>query len=249
MARRKAATPKAGRGRYGVGGGLSAGALLLLVALYLLGDLDPGIPPEPPAAPGPVTEIEARAGVGQALAALQQIRVEPETRRGYRREDWPHWLDLDGNCLDTREEVLVAESVIPAKVSPDGCRVLAGRWIDPYTGEVLNDPRRVDIDHVVPLQEAHDSGGASWSRERRAAFANDLSDPRSLAATSAAANRAKGARDPAEWLPPDSAALCGYVADWVAIKAVWGLAMDEAERVTVGNILADCDARLAAGQP
>ncbi|WP_211115540.1 HNH endonuclease family protein [Arenibaculum pallidiluteum] len=184
--------------------------------------------------------------MAEALAALGRIRVEPEVRSGYRREDWPHWLDTDGNCLNVREEVLVAESTEPARLSADRCSVLAGRWVDPYTGEILTDPRTVDIDHVVALQEAHDSGGHGWPRERRAAFANDLSDPRTLVATSAAANRAKGAKDPAEWLPPDPAALCGYVAEWVVIKARWQLAMNEAERIAVGNILTDCDARLAA---
>jgi hypothetical protein len=140
--------------------------------------------------------------------------------------------------------VLVAESLDPAVLSRDGCRVLKGRWLDAYTGETLTDPGTVDIDHVIALEEAYGSGGHAWNRERRAAFANDLSDGRTLIAVSASANRAKGAQGPEEWLPPQLAYRCRYVVDWIAIKVRWELSMDERERVTVGNILEAC---VAAG--
>lgn len=176
---------------------------------------------------------------------LARIRVEPEHRGGYQREDWPHWLDPDGNCLDAREEVLVAESLDPVRRSPDGCRVLAGRWLDRYTGEILTDPGTVDVDHFVPLQEAHDSGGHAWSRERRAAFANDVADLRTLIAVSAAANRAKGAKGPEDWMPPNRRYGCRYVADWIVVKDRWSLSMDERERMAVSNVLEACaEARL-----
>jgi hypothetical protein len=205
---------------------------------------------EPPSTPSTRDEgPAAAAALAEARGALARIRVEPERRAGYRREDWPHWIDVDGNCLTAREEVLVAESDPPARLSADRCTVVGGRWIDPYTGQVITDPRLVDIDHVVALQEAHDSGGHAWPRERRAAYANDLGDPRSLVAASREANRAKGAKGPEEWLPPDPDARCRYVVDWILIKARWELSMDESERVAVGNNLADCDARVAAAPP
>jgi hypothetical protein len=180
----------------------------------------------------------------QARTLLARIRVAPEADQGYEREAWPHWLDLDGNCLNAREEVLVAESLDPAVLSRDGCRVLRGRWLDAYTGETLTDPATIDIDHVIALEEAYGSGGHAWSRERRAAFANDLSDGRTLIAVSASANRAKGAQGPEEWLPPQVGYRCRYVVDWIAIKVRWELSMDERERITVGNILEAC---VAAG--
>lgn len=179
----------------------------------------------------------------ETAALLDQIRVEPEHRRGYDREAWPHWNDADGDCLHAREEVLVAESVDNAKLSADGCSVRSGLWHDIYTGETFRNPSDLDVDHVVALQEAHDSGGWNWSRTRRAAFANDLEDPRTLVAVSAAANRSKAAYGPEEWLPPDPSSHCTYVADWIAVKARWGLTMDESERVAVGNILNDCQQR------
>ncbi len=179
-----------------------------------------------------------------ARTALARISIEPERKEGYEREAWPHWLDLDSDCLDTREEVLVAESLEPTRLSRDGCRVLGGRWLDRYTGETITDPSALDVDHVVALEEAHRSGGHAWSRERRAAFANDLSDPRTLVAVSSAANRAKGSQGPEDWLPPEPRSRCRYVVDWILIKARWELSMDERERVTVGNILEAC---VAAG--
>ena len=159
----------------------------------------PGVLLPPPA---PRTADE-RAAVARAIGALDAIPVEPEHRAGYAREDWPHWRDEDGDCLDTRDEVLAAESLERVRLSPGGCSVVAGRWQGDYTGETVTDPGALDVDHLVPLQEAHDSGGWNWDRGRRAAYANDFSDPRTLIAVTAGANRSKGAQGPEDWLPPD----------------------------------------------
>ena len=178
--------------------------------------------------------------MARARAALEAIRVEPEHRAGYAREGWPHWRDADGDCLDTRDEVLAAESLERVRLSPGGCSVVAGRWQGDYTGETVTDPGALDVDHLVPLQEAHDSGGWIWDRTRRAAYANDFSDPRTLIAVTAGANRSKGAQGPEDWLPPDPAARCRYIADWTLVKARWDLSMDERERVSTGNLLRTC---------
>jgi hypothetical protein len=178
--------------------------------------------------------------------ALQSIQVRPEMKRGYIREDWPHWIDANENCLDAREEVLIRDSLQPVVRSKNGCSIVSGVWFDPYTGQTIRDPRKLDVDHVVALQEAHDSGGHAWGRARRIAYANDLSDSRTLKAVSREANRAKSAYGPEDWLPPASSYRCHYVVDWVVIKARWQLSMDERERVTVGNILTAC--RNAANQ-
>lgn len=194
-------------------------------------------PPAPPSVPG---QVDDGAAVAEALALLDRIPVAPERPRGYDRAGWPHWLDADGDYQDARDEVLMAESLGPVTLDVRGCNVAAGLWLDAYTGETHRDPTRLDVDRVVPLAEAHRSGGHAWAPERRAAFANDLADPRSLVAVSASANRSKGDQGPEEWLPPDPAYRCRHAADWVAVKARWELGMDERERVTVGNLLGGC---------
>jgi hypothetical protein len=192
--------------------------------------------------PSPTSASEDEAAVAQALELFASIPIGPERPRGYDRESWPHWLDADGDCMDARHEVLLAESLVPAQLSADGCDIEGGLWRDAYTGETFRDPSALDVDHLVPLAEAHRSGGREWDRERRAAFANDLGDTRTLIAVSASANRSKGDQGPEEWLPSAAGYRCRYAADWVAVKARWRLSMDERERVTVGNLLSDCAA-------
>lgn len=153
----------------------------------------------------------------------------------YNRQDWPHWADLDGDCQDTRAEVLIIKSTAPLILQ--GCRVIGGRWFDPYTGEDFTDAGNIDIDHVVPLKEAHDSGGEDWSRARKKAFANDHEN---LLPVSASANRSKGSKDPAQWMPPLAAYHCEYAARWLLIKSRYQLAIDDAERIKLIKIILAC---------
>jgi len=161
---------------------------------------------------------------------------------GYDRDEYhPRWADRDGDCQDTRQEVLVEESLEPVELSANGCRVVSGRWYGRYTGRVFTDPGDLDIDHLVPLKEAHESGAADWPTKRKRRYANDLKHPDTLIAVEAGANRSKGSRDPAEWLPPNEAYHWEYVQDWVGVKRRWGLNMDTAERAAVEELLLDCE--------
>ena len=128
----------------------------------------------------------------------------------YDRDLYKHWVDADGDCQDTRQEVLISESLQPVVLDDRGCRVVSGEWLDLYTGQTFTDPSRLDIDHFIPLAEAHRSGSDTWTPEQRQAFANDLTNEHSLIAVSASANRSKGDRDPANWLPPDESFQCEY---------------------------------------
>jgi hypothetical protein len=173
----------------------------------------------------------------RVLDVLATISVERERGAGYDRSLFPHWLDVDGDGCNAREQVLKRDSVTLPQVDPVDCFVYAGDWVSPYDGLRIDDRSAVDIDHVVALKEAWDSGAWAWSPAMRTAFANDTSDRRSLVAASAASNRSKGDKDPTNWLPPRKAAVCGYLADWVAIKARWGLSMDPSEHGRVRNLL------------
>jgi len=87
----------------------------------------------------------------------------------------------------------------------------------------------LDIDHVVPLKEAHESGGWAWSHEQKKAFYNDLENFH-LMAVYRGANRSKGERSPDQWMPPNESFRCGYLTIWVAVKKKYKLEMDPAER-------------------
>jgi len=131
---------------------------------------------------------------------------------------------------------LLRDSLDPPQVSYPGCKVLAGRWLDPYTGVTYTSPAEVSIDHVVPLKEAWRSGAAAWPTERLVAFAVTLRD--ALAAVEGSGNEEKADKDPARWRPPDRARWGTYATGWVTVKASWGLTIDIAEKAALEAMLA-----------
>ena len=80
----------------------------------------------------------------------------------YERKSYRHWTDEDRDCQNARHEVLIEESLstVGFKTSKD-CRVVSGSWNDPYSGRTITDATKLDIDHMVPLKEAHQSGAAN----------------------------------------------------------------------------------------
>lgn len=159
------------------------------------------------------------------------------TPTDYNRDDYmTSWRDNDNNCRDTRDEVLAIESLIMPTFSSNGCDVVAGLWRDPYTDQTFTNPSDLDIDHMVPLAEAHTSGAWAWQAERKSGYANDLLNAKALIAVSASANRSKGSRDPAEWLPQNAEYHCEYVKNWAEVKRRYGLEFDAAEVATIESI-------------
>lgn len=172
-----------------------------------------------------------------AIDVLSLVTVSNEHRGGYARELFGYPADLDGDGCDTRSEVLQAESLTPAQVDPYGCTVVAGDWTSVYDGLTVSSPGELEIDHVVALKEAWDSGAWAWSTPALVAYGNDVTDPRALRAVTTATNRAKGDADPSNWLPPFEGDVCPFIGDWVAIKARWGLSMDQSEFGRIRNLL------------
>lgn len=190
----------------------------------------------------PATEEPDQAGDGsdsEFAGSLENLRVEPENRSGYDRELFEHWIDADGDGCDTRREVLIQESLTPVTVGA-GCDISGGTWISLYDGFTSSEPSDFDIDHMVPLAEAWDSGASSWSDSRRRDFANDLGSSYSLIAVSSSSNRSKSDGDPSDWLPSDSAYVCEYLQQWVSVKQQWDLSVDEAEARKLDDVLASC---------
>ena len=186
------------------------------------------------------TGAVAPVAAGTTAALLASITVENEYTSGYVRELFPHWKDLDGDGCDTREEVLIRDSQTKAQVDPFGCVVVAGDWLSPYDGARWSDKGNVDIDHVVALKEAWDSGAWAWTTSQRKLFANDLSDPRTLLAVTDSVNQSKSDKDPSNWLPPLASYHCTYISDWVAVKARWKLSMDQSEYGRVKKLVDNC---------
>ena len=175
--------------------------------------------------------------VGVLLVPLLAAAVNPECP-AYDRKAWKHWVDEDKDCQNARHEVLIAESTTPVGFKTSkGCRVVSGNWLGAYSGKVFTDASQLDIDHLVPLKEAHESGGHAWDAYKRRDYANDLSDPNTLIAVDRGLNRQKGASDPAEWLPPNQAYQEEYARAWVAVKMKWGLTADTKEIAVLRGIL------------
>jgi hypothetical protein len=204
-----------------------------LVSVALLAALGLAVPPAAAS-----TTVPWSGSLGEAIARLA---TATEDRTGYDRTLFRHWIDADRDCQNARQEVLIAETLAPVTFTTTGnCTVATGRWYSFYDGLTETLASAIDIDHMVPLAEAWDSGASRWTPERREAFANDLDDPRSLIAVTDNSNASKGDQDPAEWLPTFE--RCRYVADWTATKLRWLLAVDTAERTALVGLAAGCGA-------
>jgi hypothetical protein len=202
--------------------------------------LDP--PDETPATQAPVTQApttQAPTTPPPAPSDPVGLRIEPEHVGGYDRDLFADWYDADRDGCNTRKEVLIAESLDPVQIG-SGCSISGGRWFSIYDNVETTDSSKFDIDHMVPLSEAWDSGAWNWNADQRKHFANDLDQPFFLIAVTASSNRSKSDRDPVQWMPPNAGYHCTYVRIWIEIKRAWDLSVDQAEHDYLANKLASC---------
>lgn len=183
---------------------------------------------------------------GELLGFL--IQTSESNSSTYKREAFIHWIDQDRDGCDTREEVLIAESQIKAKTG-SGCSIIKGRWFSAYDNKTISSASGLDIDHMVPLKEAWESGASAWTAKEREAFANDLDFSGSLIAVSASSNRSKSDRDPGQWIPQNRSFRCEYAVQWIAVKYRWSLSADAAELSALGSMLASCSATTSFNLP
>ena len=112
------------------------------------------------------------------IALAITVATIPADIPEYRRSRYKHWVDEDGDCQDARQEVLILESLVEVTFESERrCRVATGRWFGAFTGVYVEAPGDLDIDHLVPLKNAHDSGGWAWSSARKEEYANYLGGP------------------------------------------------------------------------
>lgn len=161
---------------------------------------------------------------------------EADTSIPYNRKDYKHWVTIQGAC-DTRETALVRDGS-DVVTDPSTCKVTSGSWVDPYSGETFTDAKKMDIDHLIPLQYAHQHGGASWDAAKKQAYANDLDTV--LLTVSARENRSKGASGPGEYMPPLKSYRCEYSQRWVAVSEKYGLTVGKADRQALNSGLSSC---------
>jgi hypothetical protein len=177
-----------------------------------------------------------------ALAALNNLEVKGRAAKtGYARSQFPHWSDPDRNGCDARNDTLKRDLTnITYKVGTRDCKVIAGQLLDPFSGKVITFSTTkvvIDIDHVVALSNAWQTGAAYFDKNKRSQIAND---PLNLLAVDSKLNRQKGDGDAATWLPPSKEFRCEYVARQVAVKAKYGLWVTKPEKVAIDKILSTC---------
>ena len=205
-------------------------AVLASSAALVLTGLVTTAPSAQAAMPTPVSATTARA-------YLASLTVKAEgSLTGYSRDLFPHWITISGAC-NTRETVLKRDG--SGVVTDSACAATSGSWYSPYDGATWSLASDVDIDHMVPLAEAWDSGARNWTTAQRQAFANDLTRPQLIAVTDNV-NQAKGDQDPATWMPSRTAYRCTYVRAWVQVKYYYNLSVDSAEKSALTSYLAGC---------
>ncbi len=194
----------------------------------------------------PPATTAAEVQPGLATAVLETLAVKGRApKTGYTRAQFGQaWADVDRNGCDTRNDILKRDLTgIIYKAGTRSCVVASGTLVDRYSGETINFIRgnvssmEVQIDHVVALSNAWQTGAFKLSADERKALAND---PMNLFAVKGRLNSQKGDGDAATWLPPLKSFRCTYVAQQIAVKAKYSLWVVAPEKAAMTAILAKC---------
>ncbi len=196
------------------------------------------------ATPNPATGVEQEPGL--ATAVLETLAVKGRApKTGYTRAQFgPAWADVDRNGCDTRNDILKRDlTSITYRAKTRNCVVESGTLVDRYSGETINfvkgniSSMEVQIDHVVALSNAWQTGASKLTADQRRALSND---PLNLFAVKGRLNSQKGDGDAATWLPPLKSFRCSYVAQQIAVKAKYSLWVTAPEKAAMVSILAKC---------
>lgn len=195
------------------------------------------------AATSDLPEIRAE----NALSTLAVKGRAPKT--GYSRSEFgTAWADVDRNGCDTRNDILKRDLTgIVYREKTEKCVVLSGMLLDRYSGETLTFLRGVttsadvQIDHVVALSNAWQTGAFKFSEESRRLLANDSLN---LFAVKGKINAQKGDGDAATWLPPKRSFWCTYISQQIAVKVKYKLWVTPPEKAAMERILKTCPNQL-----
>ena len=196
------------------------------------------------ATPNPASGVEQEPGM--ATAVLETLAVKGRApKTGYTRAQFgPAWADVDRNGCDTRNDILKRDlTSITYRAKTRNCVIESGTLVDRYSGETINfvkgniSSMEVQIDHVVALSNAWQTGAFKLTADQRRALSND---PLNLFAVKGRLNSQKGDGDAATWLPPLKSFRCNYVAQQIAVKAKYSLWVTAPEKAAMVSILAKC---------
>lgn len=193
-------------------------------------------------APQVVSNTTYAQSYEDSISTLNSLEVKGRApKTGYSRAQFPHWSDLDRNGCDARNDILKRDlTEVIFKAGTRDCKVISGVLLDPFSNKVLaftSVKSAVDIDHLVALSNAWQTGAAYFDRSKRSQIAND---PLNLLAVDARLNRQKGDGDAATWLPPHKPFRCEYVSRQVAVKAKYSLWVTAAEKDAITRVLNQC---------
>ena len=192
----------------------------------------------------PVTDMNTSVVADGTLSDLDKLTVNdnPAPPEKYNRVEQfgPAWKDVDHNGCDTRNDIL-ARDLQTVSDRRNACVITAGQLADPYSGKQIEfnkkDASKVQIDHVVALENAWQSGAYNLTQEDREALAND---PDNLLAVNGHDNMAKGSKSADQWMPPNTAYACTYASKQVQIKSHYALTVTSSEKQALADALATC---------
>jgi|GEM_PF-1158212 len=159
--------------------------------------------------------------------------------RYQRSKHFGTWIrdEHSGHCYNTRGEVLVRDSMVPVTNTSSGCSVAQGAWKDPYAGGTYYTAAEVEIDHFVPLKNAYVSGAYRWDYSKRCLYGNYMGNKFHLLSVVKRENRVKLDRGPEEYMPPNKAYRCQYLAQWLKVKMIWGLELTPPEKDSIESLV------------
>ncbi|WEV68458.1 DUF1524 domain-containing protein [Bifidobacterium sp. ESL0769] len=186
------------------------------------------------------------AGGQAATTVLDTLPVKGRApKTGYKRTQFGRaWADVDRNGCDTRNDILGRDLKDKKfKAGTNDCKVMSGTLDDPYTGKTIHFKQgkktsaKVQIDHVVALSNAWQTGAQKITADQRKQMAND---PYNLLAVDGPANQQKSDGDAATWLPKNKSYRCSYVSRQIGVKHKYDLWVTKAEKAAMQRVLASC---------